>query len=192
MQKKVIFLCVLIFIFGFTGIAGATRFCQPPDCPPDTDFNIWYDIEKRLPLQNNQAVKLKLDIRSKFDPKYDFLSKAVIVYKFKGTPGNRFGYSYDALGDRWRISQTSHNGYAFAYQRLGQDSLHYLSTMGFLTGNFIAKWCGPDGLILKKAFLLAKGCDNPVPEPATMLLLGSGLVVIAGFGRKKFRNKRRK
>jgi PEP-CTERM motif len=28
---------------------------------------------------------------------------------------------------------------------------------------------------------------SPVPEPATLILLGSGMVVLAGFGRNKFK-----
>jgi hypothetical protein len=104
---------------------------------------------------------------------------------------NNVYYSVHSSANPWAISSGTYIGDINLVYSSTAINGHYiietsflLSDLGLSTGDsFGIHWtmeCGNDVLNLEADI-------NPVPEPATMFLLGSGLIGLAALGRKKFR-----
>ncbi|OGR06327.1 MAG: hypothetical protein A2511_09610 [Deltaproteobacteria bacterium RIFOXYD12_FULL_50_9] len=105
-----------------------------------------------------------------------------------GTPGSANGYTlYLTSPNMWDIAVTYSNEVALtAFLPVGDLyrslSIDFLNNINFGPGQSLTFVADTDNLSLA-------GDLKPVPEPATMLLFGTGLAGLAGFARRRVTKK---
>jgi hypothetical protein len=213
MKKLLLFICTIVFFFGMGGVANATWYEFDFDDLQQTATleDIENYMESTVPPVGNVELSATTTVGGDFGSNY-LKSKSEGTIEIAFTERQILEIYFD-WGSQIRFSSPGETKgfYAYAdgsdtpfYSYVFSDSQSFASDTGVYI-NFIDLGIAPVSS-LKFANSPANGyitLDNlrienendrdsaPVPEPATMLLLGSGLVGLAGIGRKKIKKARR-
>ena len=212
MKKLLVFLAAMSLVFGLVGVASANlithgSFENPDD--PDVNFLTLYDYVDPLAIPGWEVIG-SVDWIRNYWPASDgnwSLDLAgdspgfVESNPFPTTPGQWYTVEFDMAGnpdqeyDKALLGVAVGSDLLYLDEFIFEQSLGSFSDMGWQTKSFDFQADDLATILFFGDTTLGGGpwgaaIDNvrvaPVPEPATMLLLGSGLIGLVGLGRKKF------
>ncbi len=174
----------------FIGINGVNQGFQMPGS--GGSLTVWYGDPNR---NVNTDVNIILATNSSYATNSGFSFGGT---SFAALPENNQADEYGTSYWGVNLGNVSSSGWSLLYSSYGWSGTWYVYSADVVYDDFgLNDWMfaiadfADDGFTIGTDLFSAKTTSSsnyPVPEPATMLLLGIGLIGMAGIGRKKLKN----
>lgn len=198
MKKYSVFLYMIIVVFGFTGISYAVPILN------EYDTGLYYDTFTSGPntgqsygfytnsgdllfvedgnntgnIDNLENAESLIENALGYSDSFELIETPLDFTSYDGNTGTWSSTSYSYLISFYAVK--AGNAYAMYHVDPAENTGSWSTYDLWVYGEG-----GNDGVDI--SHFTGYNPSAPVPEPATMLLLGSGLVGLGAFGRKKYK-----